>query len=168
MDKSQNKMTGGIRFRAFKALQDKLKFSYSIAKPVDDFFGKLSKNGTWTEMFGKITRQEVDMGIISNFINFDLYSIMKFSAVVGYQSGVFIVKKPEKILNWSSVIAPFSYMIWIAMFITVIVFGLVLHKVLERDFALQDIEVFWPRSKVFWNLFRSFVYQGSSYSGTLM
>ncbi|XP_023229228.1 glutamate receptor ionotropic, delta-1-like [Centruroides sculpturatus] len=104
--------------------------------------------------------REVDMAIIPNFINFDLYSITEFSAVVGYHSLVFIVKKPEKIPNWSSIVAPFSFMIWIAVFITVIVFGLALHKVLEREFAIEHIDVFWPRSKIFWNLFRSFVYQG--------
>ncbi|XP_023211691.1 glutamate receptor U1-like [Centruroides sculpturatus] len=180
MDKSQNKMTGGLRFRAFKALQDKLKFSYSIAKPVDDYFGRLSKNGTWTEMIGKITRDEVDMGVVPIFLRSDLFSITEFSAWVGYQSIVFIAKKPEKFPNWSSIVAPFSYMIWIAIFITFIVFGLALHKVLERDFSLQDIEVFWPRRinldciKRFPSRFMigiwwlSIVILGSSYSGTLM
>ncbi|XP_067128906.1 glutamate receptor ionotropic, delta-1-like [Centruroides vittatus] len=131
------------------------------------------------------------MGIIPIFIMSNLYSITEFSAVIGFQSIVFIVKRPEKIPNWSSVIAPFSFMIWIAVFITVIMFGLALHKVLERDFALQDIEVFWPRNflqplnfgyaginldsiKTFPSRFLigiwwlSIVILASSYSGTLM
>ncbi|XP_023242535.1 glutamate receptor ionotropic, delta-1-like [Centruroides sculpturatus] len=167
MDKTQNKMTGRFRFRVFKAFQEKLKFSYSIAKPVDDYFGRLIKNRTWTEMIGKIIRQEVDMGIVPIFINYNLYSITEFSAGVGYQSIVFIVKKPEKIPNWSSIVAPFSFMIWIAIFITVIVFGLALHKVLERDFALQDIEVFWPEVKFSGICFEhsNFVYAGINLDG---
>ncbi|XP_023212313.1 glutamate receptor-like, partial [Centruroides sculpturatus] len=167
---------------------------YSIAKPIDEYFGTLSKNGTWTEMTGKIVRQEVDMGIIPMFIKFGLYSMVEFSETIGLRSAIFVVKAPQKFSNWSSIVAPFTFTMWISVFVTTIVFGLALHKVLKRDFLLQNIKVFWPRSKVFWNLFCTFVYQGinlgfirrfssrfmigiwwistvvlvSSYSGTLM
>ncbi|XP_067121494.1 ionotropic receptor 21a-like [Centruroides vittatus] len=145
-------------------------------------------------MIGKISRQEVDMGIIPIYIRYDMFSILEFSATVGFSSTIFIVKAPEVFSNWSSIIAPFSFMIWVMIFVTIIVFGLALHKVLEQDFALEERNRFWPISKVYWNLFRTFVYQGinldrinrfpsrfligiwllsifvlvSSYSGTLM
>ncbi|XP_023231147.1 glutamate receptor ionotropic, delta-2-like [Centruroides sculpturatus] len=240
-------MIGGHRFRVIKVLQDKLQFRYSIAKPVDDYFGGLSENGTWTEMIGKIARQDVDMGIIPFFISFDLFSSMqfsatvgyhnivfvvkapeklsnwgsiiapfsltdvdmgiipffisydlfssmKFSATVGYHNIVFVVKAPEKLSNWGSIIAPFSLTVWISLFVCLIAFGLALHKVLELDFSLQGTKIFLRRSEVFWNLFCTFVNEGmnlyfvkrfpsrfligiwwlsivvivSSYSGTLM
>ncbi|XP_023213536.1 glutamate receptor ionotropic, delta-2-like, partial [Centruroides sculpturatus] len=194
LDESENKMIGGHRFRVIKVLQDKLQFRYSIAKPVDDYFGGLSENGTWTEMIGKIARQDVDMGIIPFFISFDLFSSMQFSATVGYHNIVFVVKAPEKLSNWGSIIAPFSLTVWISLFVCLIAFGLALHKVLELDFSLQGTKIFLRRSTVFWNLFCTFVNEGmnlyfirrfpsrfligiwwlsivvivSSYSGTLM
>ncbi|XP_023210113.1 glutamate receptor ionotropic, delta-2-like, partial [Centruroides sculpturatus] len=152
------------------------------------------ENGTWTEMVGRVTRKEADMTIVPLYITLDRYSAVEFSTSIAFQSTVFIVKAPEMISNWKSIVAPFSFMIWIFIIVTVIVFGLVLHKVIERDLTAQDIQVYWPRHKVFWNLFCTFLYKGmnlnsikkfrsrfligiwwlsilvlvSSYSGTLM
>ncbi|XP_023212971.1 glutamate receptor ionotropic, delta-1-like, partial [Centruroides sculpturatus] len=194
LDKFQNQMTGGRHFRVFKALHQKLKFRYTIVKPLDVFYGRLLENGTWTEMVGKLSRKEADMGITPFYVTLDRFFVLEYSTTIDFQHTVFIVKAPEIFTDWKSITAPFSFMLWIHIFLTVIMYGLILHKVLQRDFIAQDMEVYWSRNKIFWNLFCIFLYKGinldsvkkfssrfligiwclsilvlvSSYSGTLM
>ncbi|XP_067131597.1 ionotropic receptor 21a-like [Centruroides vittatus] len=134
------------------------------------------------------------MAIVPLYITLDRYSALEFSTAIAFQLTVFVVKAPEIISNWKSIIAPFSITIWILIIVTVIIFGLVLHKVIERDLTAQDMEIYWPRNKIFWSLFSTFLNKGmnldsikkfrsrfligiwwlsilvlvSSYSGTLM
>ncbi|XP_067122055.1 ionotropic receptor 21a-like [Centruroides vittatus] len=48
--------------------------------------------------------------------------------------------------------------------VTVLVFGMILFKVIERDFYFDEKVSLWPLSKVFWFLFGSFTFQGPNMS----
>ncbi|XP_067121496.1 glutamate receptor ionotropic, delta-2-like [Centruroides vittatus] len=185
MDEFENQITNGQYFHVFNAVHQKLGFRYILAKPVDD---------TWNEMGVKLQKKEADMAYISLFMTYDRFSVMDFSSPLMCPSVSFIVKAPEKFPNWSSIIKPFTIQIWIVLFFTSLGFGLILHKVIEHDFIADEIKIYWPRRKIFWNLFCTFVYEGiqlndirrfpsrlligiwllsvfvliSSYSGTLM
>ncbi|XP_023231663.1 glutamate receptor ionotropic, delta-2-like [Centruroides sculpturatus] len=184
-DEFENQITSGQYFHVFNAVHQKLGFRYILAKPVDD---------TWNEMGVKLEKKEADMAYISLFMTYDRFSVMDFSSPLMCPSVSFIVKAPDKFPNWSSIIKPFSIQIWIVLFFVSIGFGLILHKVIEHDFIADEIKVYWPKRKIFWYLFCTFVYQGiqlnyikrfpsrlligiwllsvfvliSSYSGTLM
>ncbi|XP_023210772.1 glutamate [NMDA] receptor subunit 1-like [Centruroides sculpturatus] len=100
------------------------------------------------------------MAFVGLFLNPTRFAAVEFTSPIVFQPVLFAVKAPEKIPNWISIIKPFGLKMWIAILSTVLLFGLVLHKVVERDFMTDEVGIFWPRSRVFWNLFCTFVYQG--------
>ncbi|XP_067140862.1 glutamate receptor ionotropic, delta-2-like [Centruroides vittatus] len=194
LDETETKITEGFYFHVFKAVQQKLKFSYSVVKPIPKVFGYLTENGSWTGLVAKMVNKDADMAFVALFLNRNRFAAVEFTSSLTFQSIVFAIKTPEKIPNWISITKPFGLDMWIAILSTVFIFGLVFHKVVERDFMTDEVGIFWPRSRVFWNLFCTFVYQGmnldnvkrfksrllvsiwwlsvvvliSSYSGTLM
>ncbi|XP_067131395.1 glutamate receptor ionotropic, delta-2-like [Centruroides vittatus] len=107
LDETETKITGGFYFHVFTAVQQKLKFRYSIVKPIPEDFGRRSENGSWTGLLAKMVNK-----------------------------------------------------VWFAILSTVFIFGLVLHKIVEHDFMADEVGILWSRSRVFWNLFCTFVYQG--------
>ncbi|XP_023229816.1 glutamate [NMDA] receptor subunit 1-like [Centruroides sculpturatus] len=137
---------------------------------------------------------DADKAFIGLLLNPTRFAAVEFTSPLAFHPVTFAIKAPEKIPNWISIIKPFGLHMWIAILSTTLIFGLVLHKVIERDFLPDEVKIFWPRSRVFWNLFCTLVYQGikldnvkrfksrllvsiwwlsvvvliSSYSGTLM
>ncbi|XP_023223665.1 glutamate receptor ionotropic, delta-2-like [Centruroides sculpturatus] len=160
LDETETKITDGMHFHVFKAVQEKLKFSYSIIKPLPKHIGYLTENGSWTGLVAKIINKDADMAFIALFLNPNRFAVVEFTSSLVFQSFGFVIKIPENIPNWISIIKPFGLDIWMAILSTVFIYGLVLHKVVERDFMTDEVGIFWPRSRVFWNLFCTFVYQG--------
>ncbi|XP_023223670.1 glutamate [NMDA] receptor subunit 1-like [Centruroides sculpturatus] len=157
LDKTGTKITDGFYFHVFKAVQEKLKFSYSLVKPIPKHYGHLTENGSWT---GLVAKMDADMAFVGLILNPNRFAAVEFTSPLVFQSVVFVIRVPAKIPNWISIIKPFGLDMWIMIFSTVFIFGLVLHKVVERDFMTDEVGIFWPRSRVFWNLFCTFVYQG--------
>ncbi|XP_067118128.1 glutamate receptor ionotropic, kainate glr-3-like, partial [Centruroides vittatus] len=194
LDKFENRILGGRFFQVFQALQQKLRFSYSIVKPIDTTFGNRNKNGSWNGFVKKLKEKEADLAFVGMFVNYERLSAIDFSSPVSFQEITFVIKSASKTPNWSSTIKPFSVKIWIVLLSTFVVFSLALHKVVEKDFIADKININWPRRKVFWNVLCTLLYQGiqlnnvrrfrsrlligtwllsvlvliSSYSGTLM
>ncbi|XP_023241933.1 glutamate receptor ionotropic, delta-2-like [Centruroides sculpturatus] len=68
---------------------------------------------------------------------------------------------PKKRSNWSSLLQPFSIQIWLMIFVTSLIFGFVVHKIIN----LEHVELFsLLRRNFFWYLFGTFVYQGGDIS----
>ncbi|XP_023242253.1 uncharacterized protein LOC111640476 [Centruroides sculpturatus] len=85
---------------------------------------------------------------------------MDFSSVFASFSEVFIIKAPDKVSDWNSLTRPFSLEIWIAVFLSVLIFGLALHTVLRKEFIGVQTRERWTRCRIFWNLFCTFLGQG--------
>ncbi|XP_023223664.1 glutamate receptor ionotropic, delta-1-like [Centruroides sculpturatus] len=160
LDETETKITDGMHFHVFKAIQEKLKFRYSLVKPMPESFGYLTENGSWTGLVEKLVNKNADMAFNGLFLNPTRFAAVEFTTPLEFQTAVFSIKAPERIPNWISIIKPFGLDMWIAILSTVFIFGLVLHKVIERDFLTDEVGIFWPRSRVFWNLFCTLVYQG--------
>ncbi|XP_067142492.1 glutamate receptor ionotropic, delta-2-like [Centruroides vittatus] len=160
LDETETKITGGFYFHVFKAVQQKLKFRYSIVKPIPEDFGRRSENGSWTGLLAKMVNKEADMSFIALLLNANNFAAMEFTSPLMFQPILFVIKGPERIPNWMSIMKPFGLKMWIAILSTVFIFGLILHKIVESDFIADEVGIFWPRSRVFWNLFCTFVYQG--------
>ncbi|XP_023229852.1 glutamate receptor ionotropic, delta-2-like [Centruroides sculpturatus] len=160
LDETETKITDGFYFHVFKAVQEKLKFSYSVIKPLPKHVGYLTENGSWTGLVAKLVNKDADMAFVGLFLNPTRFAAMEFTSPLAFHPVTFAIKAPEKIPNWISIIKPFGLDMWIAILSTVFIFGLVLHKVIERNFLTDEVGIFWPRSRVFWNLFCTLVYQG--------
>ncbi|XP_023223666.1 probable glutamate receptor [Centruroides sculpturatus] len=162
LDETETRIIGGHCFHVFESVQQKLQFNYSIVKPIPEKFGLRSENGSWTGLQAKIVNKEADMAFVALFLDADRFAAMEFTSPLMFHPVVFVIKGAERIPNWISIIKPFGLEMWIAIVLTVFIFGLVLHKVVESDFMTDEVEIFWPRSRVFWNLFGAFVYQGTN------
>ncbi|XP_023223669.1 glutamate receptor ionotropic, delta-2-like [Centruroides sculpturatus] len=113
-------------------------------------------------MAAKIVYKDADMAFIGLILNLDRFAAMEFTSPLTFQQVVFVIKAPEKIPNWISIIKPFGLEMWMTILLTVSIYGLILHKIIESDFMAEEVGIFWPRYRVFWNVFCTFVYQGSN------
>ncbi|XP_023241374.1 probable glutamate receptor [Centruroides sculpturatus] len=160
LDKSENHILGGWECHVFKAMQQKLRFSYSIVKPIDKSPGNRLKNGSWDGFIKKLVNQKADMTCFSLNVNSERFSVIDFSSPVILQTINFVTRSPRKTPNWSSIIKPFNKEVWIILLLILVMMGFVLHKVIEKDLRADKMKVNWTRRQVFWNLFCTLIYQG--------
>ncbi|XP_067121501.1 glutamate receptor ionotropic, kainate glr-3-like [Centruroides vittatus] len=165
MNELETEIVDGQFFHIFKSIQQKIGFSYSIVKPIDKVFGYQNENGSWSGMAGKVVNKEADMAYVALYVNPNRFAVLNFTALLSITPTIFIIKAPENVANWDSIMEPFTVEVWIAIVFTVFIFGLILHKVIERDYISEEVKIYWPRRKVFWNLFCTFVYQGTNLNG---
>ncbi|XP_023229819.1 glutamate [NMDA] receptor subunit 1-like [Centruroides sculpturatus] len=131
-----------------------------VNQPIDEYAGDLASNGSWFGLLGKIVNQEADFTAIGFAITPLRYQFMRYSSVFGFQSIGFVIKTPTIISDLNSITKPFSLKIWIATSLAILLFGFILHKVMEKDFITEKSEVRWSRYKIYWELFSTLTYQG--------
>ncbi|XP_067121493.1 glutamate receptor ionotropic, delta-2-like [Centruroides vittatus] len=159
-DETKTKLIGGLWFPIFKVIQEKLKFSYFIVHPIDYYLGYLNENGTWTGISGKLAYHKADVVFSGMEVNYERFCAMDFSSVYASIPEVFIIKAADKVSDWNSLTKPFSLEIWIAVFLTVFIFGLALHVVLQKELVEKQTRQRWTRCRTLWNLFCTFLGQG--------
>ncbi|XP_067131936.1 glutamate receptor ionotropic, delta-2-like [Centruroides vittatus] len=162
-DKNEKKIDEGQLLKTFNTLLEKANFRYELIKPISPKFGsKSSKTGNWTGVLEQIVNKKADIAFITVFLSFTNFQHMQFSSHVVFVKMMFMVKKPEKLSNWTSLIKPFQLELWLITFITVILCGYVLHKVLQEDAIFEETEPTWSRMNVFWYLFGTFANTGGN------
>ncbi|XP_023241373.1 ionotropic receptor 93a-like [Centruroides sculpturatus] len=92
------------------------------------------------------------------------FSAMDFTSVFAFYPTVFLIKAPDKVIDWNSVTKPFTLNVWIAIFSIVLIFGLTLYKVLEKDFVAAKTGKRWTLRTVFWNLVCTLLGEGLNLS----
>ncbi|XP_023238044.1 glutamate receptor ionotropic, delta-2-like [Centruroides sculpturatus] len=159
-DETKTQITGGKLFPLFKVIQEKLKFSYIIVHPIENTTGYKDESGKWNGITGQVANQEADVAFVPLGVNLERFSAMEFTSVFTYYRVVFLIKAPDKVFDWNSVTKPFTLNVWIAIFSIVLIFGLTLYKVLEKDFVAAKTGKRWTLCTVFWNLLCTFLSQG--------
>ncbi|XP_067122491.1 glutamate receptor ionotropic, kainate glr-3-like [Centruroides vittatus] len=159
-DKTRRQITGGKLFPLFKVIQEKLKFSYSVVHPITSTLGYKDESGKWYGIIGQVANQEADVTFIPLAVNHKRFSAMEFTSVFAFFPVVFIIKTPDKVHDWNSLTKPFTLNVWIAIFSIVLIFGLTLYKVLEKDFIAAKTGKRWTLYTVFWNLVCTFLGEG--------
>ncbi|XP_067131931.1 ionotropic receptor 21a-like [Centruroides vittatus] len=96
------------------------------------------------------------------FLTDDRFRVIEYSSHLDFSHMKFIIKLPEPKTAWNSLILPFSFQIWIAIAVTLLVFGISLHKIMEKDNDLSGTNSHWPRRKIFWFLFGTLTFQGEN------
>ncbi|XP_023234707.1 glutamate receptor ionotropic, kainate 4-like [Centruroides sculpturatus] len=137
LDDSQEHIVSGFHFELFKILQERLKFTYKIVKPIPKTFGGRDKNGSAIGMYGQLINNEAEFAYVP-------------------------IKTPAQNPNWKSIINSFSYEIWMILIASIIVFGLILHRVINTNFSESQAHETWSRGKTFWFLFGSSANQGGN------
>ncbi|XP_067121514.1 glutamate receptor ionotropic, delta-2-like [Centruroides vittatus] len=159
-DETKNQITGGKLFPLFKVIQEKLKFSYIIVHPIEKAIGYKDKSGKWYGITRQVANQEADVAFIPVVVNHERFSAMEFTSVFSFYSTVFLIRAPDKVFDWNAVTKPFTLNVWIATFSIVLIFGLTLYKVLEKEFIDAETGKRWTLRTVFWNLVCTFLGKG--------
>ncbi|XP_023243382.1 glutamate receptor ionotropic, kainate 5-like [Centruroides sculpturatus] len=107
-DPKEERIIEGIHFNLFKILQEELKFTYQMVKPIPEILTGRLKNGTWIGMYGQLVNNKAEFAYFPTFIRKDLYEILHYSSLVAYNSILFVVRAPEENPNWYSFGKPFA------------------------------------------------------------
>ncbi|XP_023239055.1 glutamate receptor ionotropic, delta-2-like [Centruroides sculpturatus] len=133
---------------------------YRLVVPLAAVFGTKSENGSLTGIVGQLQRKEADVSINPLYVTFEYIGSIDYSSQISFVYVKFITKVPEEKSNWSSIVRPFQIQIWLLIFGSFLVFGLVLNKIINLEDA--DLQPQMSPSNVYWFLFGIFVYQGGN------
>ncbi|XP_023231146.1 uncharacterized protein LOC111631177 [Centruroides sculpturatus] len=133
---------------------------YRVVYPIPTQLGYSKYNGTWTGITKQVVNQEADIAFVPTGITYDLFSAIQFSSTLGLSENIFIIRAPNKASDWNSLMKPFALDIWIAVFSTVLIFGLSLHLILKKDLIVEKNRKRWTRCRIFWDLFCTLLGQG--------
>ncbi|XP_023212558.1 probable glutamate receptor [Centruroides sculpturatus] len=162
-EKSNEKVVQGINREKVENVLRKMKMSKAVGTnrfsiegwrvhPIQSSLGNKDESGTWQGITGQVANQEADVAFIPIVLNYERFSAMGFSSAFLFPSTVFLIRTPDKVFDWNSVTKPFTLNVWIAIFSIVLIFGLTLYKVLEKDFVAAKAGKRWTLCTVFWNL----------------
>lgn len=117
-------------------------------------------NGSWNGIIGQLETKKADYSYTLVGVTYERFDAIAFTPCIFYFRVTFAVKVPGGYSDWTSVIKPFSAEVWIGISIILPIFSLILHKVIEQEISIEEMNIYWPRMKVFWFLFGTLVYQG--------
>ncbi|XP_067125820.1 ionotropic receptor 21a-like [Centruroides vittatus] len=143
LDDKQEQVIWCIEYDTFQIVQNRLNFKYKIVKPIPKVFQGQNKNGSLIGLVGQLATnvcaQEADMSVIPVFITAERYRNIHFSSYLNFESIKFVVKAPEKEVNWNSIIKPFTYEVWILIICVIIICGIALNQILKYDYYRDGI-----------------------------
>lgn len=122
---SSNKSSHYIEFRFISLLQQLLNFKLVKIESADQQLGLLKDDGNWTGVIGMLQREEADIGLGKLFITPERSSAVDFSYPTLYGTVTFATDKPKYISSSYAVLYPFSFYVWIAVIISLIIVFLV-------------------------------------------
>ena len=106
----------------FFALHEKLQFQYTIYHQEDGVWGTLQEDGSFSGLFGKIQRGEVNWSIADTTITLERSEFVDFSIPVMQQHRKLVTRKPNEDFEALSYLNVFSTEFWIAL----VIFGVAL------------------------------------------
>ncbi|XP_023237809.1 uncharacterized protein LOC111636731 [Centruroides sculpturatus] len=160
VDEKQKQVIWSPSLKTFKYIQEILKFQYELVKPIPKQFDKKLKNGTITGTMGQLLDNKADMIFFPIFITEERYRQLYFSSPVDFCSIKFMVKKSIPTKNWSSVIEPFSFEIWVFIVISIIISTCVFNEVEKKASLFNEITERWKITKIYWYFFGIHCNQG--------
>ncbi|KAK3888302.1 hypothetical protein Pcinc_007630 [Petrolisthes cinctipes] len=116
--------------RILKEASKMLNFSYILREPSDGLWGYLLDNGSWTGTVGTVQRGEADFSLMLS-ITWERTYAVQFTRAYYVEPMTFVVRKPGPLPQWQAPIKPFSWKVWIAVLISVVMSGPILWLVLH-------------------------------------
>ncbi|XP_067137474.1 glutamate receptor ionotropic, kainate glr-3-like [Centruroides vittatus] len=159
-DSSKKIITGGELFKTFSVIREKLRFKYEVVTPIPKGFGR-EQDGKWNGMIGQLTNGEADIAFVPAFITYERFMVIDYTPHVSFSHMSFLVRTPQEKPNWTSLIKPYSKEMWLAIFLSLVVFTIIFHWIIKTDFKLSESNKIWPKSKVFWLIFGSLTLKGA-------
>ncbi|GBN74382.1 hypothetical protein AVEN_200924-1 [Araneus ventricosus] len=135
----------GIDIKLLQLLAEKLNFHYTIYQPKDGGrWGTLYENGSWTGISGMLQRGEVDISTLYSPVIEERMTVLDFSLPYYTLEKTFATDIPHPQPNYTVLLLPFQWDVWIAL-VTFLILPILLEQVV---FQRQHV------SKPFTNLFK--------------
>ncbi|XP_023237832.1 glutamate receptor ionotropic, delta-1-like [Centruroides sculpturatus] len=155
-DKNEEIILSGVHFKSFKIIQEQLKVNYRIVKPIAR---KISgKSG----IIGQLLNNEADIAFFPLLVRKDRSEILSYSTSTTVSEIKFVIRAPPDKNSWNTLTKPFSIQVWFMIFITFVLFGFTLDKVIREECQLSRMTYTWTKNKIFWFMFGSFTDQGGN------
>lgn len=119
-------------------LQQVLGFSYEIAIPKDNNFGKNGPGGNWTGLVGLVQRGNVDIGI-GLIITVDRNSVVDFSYPYDFTDITFVTDKLQYLPRSFAIFHPFSWQMWVALVLCLILISFLLFVFMRKRYQFLAV-----------------------------
>ncbi|XP_061185491.1 glutamate receptor ionotropic, kainate glr-3-like [Saccostrea echinata] len=140
-----------------------LNFTYTVTEPVDDEFGRMLDNKSWSGMIGQLERREVDLMVATTSIRPDREKVMDFTLPFYYDTSTLLMKKPDPNEKKLLILAkPLRWEVMLCTGVVLVVCGLFLcltehispYYIIHGNRGKQDFQ------RSFWYMFGALLTQG--------
>ncbi|XP_042205177.1 uncharacterized protein LOC121854567, partial [Homarus americanus] len=112
--------TYGMCVNMLNEISAKLNFSYVFDSEAEASWGELV-NGSWIGMVGQVSRKEKDMSVNVIAVDKDRYTAVDLSVIYMTDSFSFVLRIPTPPPRWWSIVFPFTWQTWVAVFAFLVV-----------------------------------------------
>ena len=99
----------------FRALRDKLNFTFSVHPPEDGEWGVLKGDGTWTGMVGQLATGAIDIAPTDFTVTIERSSAISFGQTITQIYSSLFIKNPTGNFNYLAYIQPLHVRAWLAV-----------------------------------------------------
>ncbi|XP_067122531.1 probable glutamate receptor [Centruroides vittatus] len=157
---SKTQITDTWFFDVIKILQEKLKFRHEVVHPIPLSLGKKESNGSYSGMIGQVVNKVADMTGIPLVIQKEIP--VDYSTIVLIDPVRFIVMERKMESDWKTVSRPFSFQLWIAIGVSIVLLGIILRLIINCGKNIKRCKKFWSVEKTITFLLATFSLQGSN------
>ncbi|MFH4982107.1 hypothetical protein AB6A40_008816 [Gnathostoma spinigerum] len=150
----------GIVMELLKIIGEELGLKYEFVQPTEPIWGHKEVNGSWSGVFGQLSRKEADILAGAAIMRSEYSEIADMTYPFQFGLPCMVVRSPRRFTDFSFSIltAPFKVEVWILTAVTVVICGIIfkiLNDISSRISADVEIRIF----QSVWTFFSIFVMQ---------
>ncbi|ROT78015.1 putative glutamate receptor 4 precursor [Penaeus vannamei] len=118
----------GTDIGVVNALSQVLNFTVAFKEPPKgEYWGREEENGSWSGMMGKLSRNEVDIGVGDLYMTIVRVGILDYTAPYDSELSCFMARTEPPLPRWQALAFPFQGFTWLAIFGGLVLTGPVLY-----------------------------------------
>ncbi|XP_069985349.1 glutamate receptor ionotropic, delta-2-like [Penaeus vannamei] len=141
----------GTDIGVVNALSQVLNFTVAFKEPPKgEYWGREEENGSWSGMMGKLSRNEVDIGVGDLYMTIVRVGILDYTAPYDSELSCFMARTEPPLPRWQALAFPFQGFTWLAIFGGLVLTGPVLYLLArasnccgEEIACLQSLAYSW-------------------------
>ncbi|XP_066937544.1 glutamate receptor-like [Macrobrachium rosenbergii] len=112
-----------LEIRMLREMAEKMNLTFRAFMPIDDQWGQLLDNGTWTGLINALVKEEADFGTCV-FPSSTRNSVVDFTRMYAPEPFLIVTLKPQRLPQYLAIIRPFTMTMWIAVVMSCLAVGL--------------------------------------------
>ncbi|XP_023229593.1 glutamate receptor ionotropic, delta-2-like, partial [Centruroides sculpturatus] len=133
---------------------------YEIVHPIPKYFIKKEENGSYSGIIGQVINKQADIAAFPLFVTSTRYEQADYSSLIVMTPVNFIVTEKQIVINWMTIVKPFSFQVWIAIGLSILIFGFIFSLIFEYERQLTQSNRILVLSQVIWYMFGTIIFQG--------